>query len=443
MNRRTFIKKTSLTAAGVIAAPYILPSGRLFAASGARLVNHVVLVVFGGGIRNQETVMQQYLSNQFAGPSGNVMYNMLSGSAPVSSLVYDPWSPAVATPLSQQGTLYRHMKYASGPTGHFNGHTVVLTGNYTETGLNLNINPEYPTLFEYYRKHSDPAKSAMNAWWVSLDLGPYPALNYSRHPDYGPNYGANYISPLTTLGSSVAYDKMSSINALHPEELTRLNSLRSFLDSNFNKSITDIPGIVNTAEEREEIQDFILKLIQGEIDIEWPLPPGVPEYTLTGDLFNVAAAWQVINQFHPELLVINTTNLDVCHTDFSGYIQNLHKADFGMGWLWNKIQNDPIMGDDTIMIMIPEHGRNLDANTLVDANGLFAYDHTSDDNSRKIFGLIVGPPDVVNQGLVLGTDEVSKGQSIDIVPTVANILGFKDAIPPYLLPGNILTDAFI
>lgn len=442
MNRRKFIKNTTLTAAGIISAPYILPSGRLFAASGTRLVNHVVLVVFGGGIRNQETVKKQYLINQGAGPTGNVMYNMLEGAAPSSSLVYNPWSPILSSPLSSKGTLFQHMRYAEGPTGHFNGHSVVLTGRYTETGLNLNINPEFPTVFEYYRKHTDPAKSAMNAWWVSLDLGPYPALNYSRHPDYGSMYGANYLSPLTTFGS-IGYEKFSTLNALHPDELTRLNTLKSFLDKNFDKTITDIPGIVNSAEEREEIQDFILKIIQGDILIEWPLPDGVTTYELTGDLMNVAAAWKVIEQFHPELLVVNTTNLDICHTDFSGYIQNLHKSDYAMGWLWNKIQSDPVMANDTIMIMIPEHGRNLEANTLVDANGLFAYDHTSDENSRDVFGLIVGPADVVNQGLVVGTEEVSNGQSIDIVPTVAHILGFKDDIPSYLLPGNTLDEAFV
>ncbi|MBC8046827.1 MAG: hypothetical protein H7Y00_08530 [Fimbriimonadaceae bacterium] len=442
MQRRKFLRNTALTAAGIISAPYILPSGRLFAASGTRLVNHVVLVVFGGGIRNQETVGQQYLLNQGAGPGGNVMYNMLEGAAPSGSLVYTPWEPAVTTPLSAQGTLFKHMRYAEGPTGHFNGHSVVLTGRYTETGLNLNINPEYPTLFEYYRKHSDPAKSAMNAWWVSLDLGPYPALNYSRHPDYGSLYGANYISPLTTFGD-YADDKFSTLNALHPEELSRLNTVKTFLDKNFDRSIVDIPGMVNTAEEKQEIHEFILKLLQGDIPVEWPLPSGVAGSNLTGDLINIASAWKIMEQFHPELLVVNTTNLDVCHTDFSGYIQNLHKSDYGIGWLWNKIQSDPVMSNDTIMIMIPEHGRNLEPNTITDIHGLNAYDHTTDENSRDIFGLVVGPSDIVNHGLVIGSEEVPNGQSIDIVPTIAHILGFKDDIPSYLLPGGVMDEAFV
>ena len=45
MKRRSFIKKTAIAGAGIIGMPYILPSGRLFASTGSRLVNHVVFVL--------------------------------------------------------------------------------------------------------------------------------------------------------------------------------------------------------------------------------------------------------------------------------------------------------------------------------------------------------------------------------------------------------------
>src|SRR5688500_3406096 len=132
MQRRKFIKYSGLTAAGIIGAPYILPTGRLFAASGVRLANHVVFVLFGGGIRNQESVKMEYLLGQGQSTTGNVMPNMLSGPQPGSNLVYTPWNPVLSTPLSQQGTLFKELRYAQGPTGHYNGHTVAITGNYTE-----------------------------------------------------------------------------------------------------------------------------------------------------------------------------------------------------------------------------------------------------------------------------------------------------------------------
>ena len=62
MKRRDFIKKSALATAGVIAAPYLLPSGRLYAASGTRRVNHVVFCLYAGGVRNLESVHMNDLS---------------------------------------------------------------------------------------------------------------------------------------------------------------------------------------------------------------------------------------------------------------------------------------------------------------------------------------------------------------------------------------------
>ena len=71
--------------------------------------------------------------------------------------------------------------------------------------------------------------------------------------------------------------------------------------------------------------------------------------------------------------------------------------------LWDKIQSDPVLSNDTILICMPEHGRDESPNSLTDANGLSAYDHTSDDNSRRMFALIAGPQGVVNQDIVIGS----------------------------------------
>lgn len=441
MNRRSFLRKAALTAAGTIAAPYILPANTLFAPTGSRVANHVVYVLFGGGIRQQESIGRQYLADQGSGPSGNIMPNMLSGAQPSSSLIYTPWSP-IGPSLSSKGTLFRNMRYASGPTGHYNGHTVALTGNYTNTSLNLNINPEFPTVFEYYRKHSDPAKNPMNCWWMSTELGPYPSLNYSRHAQYGANYGANYLMPFNGTGN-LANSHFGGLQTLHPEENTRVNSVKNLLDINFNREAGAIPGIINKDADAAVIQQLYLDIMNGDETIEYPVPPEALPGDLTGDLRNIGSAWKIMEKFTPELMVINTTNSDVCHDNFSLYVQMVHKADYGIGWLWDKIQSHPVLANDTILIAMPEHGRNLQPNGLTDANGLRAYDHTSDSNSRDIFGLIVGPTGAIKQNELVGSDSNPIGESIDIVPTIAHILGFGDQIPSGFLPGRVLNEAFV
>lgn len=451
MKRRDFLKKAALTTAGTIGVPYILPTGRLFANTGTRVANHVVFVLFAGGIRNQESVGQQYLANQGMATQGNVMNNMLSGAAPSQNLVYSPWNPLLTTPLSQQGTLFKEVHYKTGPTGHYNGHTVAMTGNYTQTGLNLNINPEFPTIFEYYRKHTNPSKSALNAWWLSEGLGPYPSLNYSRHPAYGAAYGANYLAPNTIFGG--AGNQIVNAQLYQPDDVQRIATIKNFLDKNFDQSASSLPGIQNTEAEREQVKQFILNTISQAQAGSLEVPTPNNDYNLlTGDLVNIATSWQVLKTFKPELTVINTFNLDVCHDNFSQYINFLHRADYGVGWLWNKIQSDPILANDTILICMPEHGRNAASNNIQDGNGLTAYDHTDEqpqnyvgntDNSRRCFSLVVGPASKVNQNQSFGTIGNPAAETIDIVPTIAHILGFKDDIPNYLLPGRALTEAFI
>lgn len=444
MNRRQFVRRAALTAGATFAAPYILPSGRLFATTGSRVANHVVFVLFAGGIRNQESIEKAYLSAQPGfSTSGNIMNNLLNGAAPSSNLVYTPWAPVLGSPLQQQGTLFREMRYEQGPTGHYNGHTVAITGNYTETGLNLNQNPDFPTVFEYYRKHTNPNASALNAWWLSEGLGPYPSLNYSRHPLYGVRYGANYLRG-ASIFSGLGLQYFGNAVNYQPDDVERINKVRDFLNKNFDRPGIEPIGIQNTPEDRERIKQFILDTITKAQQGQLPLPtPGNNPALLSGDLVNVATAWQVLETFQPELTVINMFNSDICHTNFSGYINFLHQADYAVGWLWNKIQSTPGLANDTVLICMPEHGRNQQGNNLYDANGLAALDHTGDANSRRIFGLIAGPSGKVIPNQTLGTTSNPVGSAIDIVPTIAHVLGFRNDIPGGLLPGTPLLQAFV
>jgi hypothetical protein len=114
--------------------------------------------------------------------------------------------------------------------------------------------------------------------------------------------------------------------------------------------------------------------------------------------------------------------------------------------LWNTIQTTPGMQNDTVMIVVPEHGRNAVANTVIDMYGRYAIDHTAidlsgDQMSREIFCLVVGPSGIVRQDQVISQ---VRGESIDLVPTVARVLGFDTDIPVGIRPpGQHLGDAFI
>src|SRR5690242_4075329 len=101
MDRRTFLKSAALTAAGSMVVPYILPSGRLFAATGSRKANHVVFCLFAGGVRNLESMQKA---------DGNLMPNMLNGSESVSGDIAGSMTPLTqlaSNRLQNLGTLFK------------------------------------------------------------------------------------------------------------------------------------------------------------------------------------------------------------------------------------------------------------------------------------------------------------------------------------------------
>ena len=433
MGRRNFIKKLTLTTTGIIGAPYLLPTGRLFASTGIRKANHVVFCLFAGGVRNQESVHKM---------DGNLMPYTLKGSEGISADIVSGINfvpPNTGMTLQEQGTLYKEFRMKYGPTGHYGAHATAMTGVYTGENLNINANPQYPTIFELYRKHNSPSMSAKNTWWVSNSLGAYAHLNYSTYQGYGPDFGANYIQPASII-SQEGYEALGNSRSYDNTEEEKIKSIRGFCDAHFSSQYNGAANsITNTEEDKKEIEAFINQCFVDTANGAFNDPWGVGGSLFNNDMRTVHFAEKIIKEYKPELLVVNMQDVDIAHSNFTLYANNLQKADYALAHLWNTIQSTPGMMNDTILIAMPEHGRNETGNGLYDAYGREALDHTNDEMSREIFSLILGPSGVVVQDQVFSQE---KGESIDIVPTIANILGFENDIPGGLLNGNVLNESF-
>ena len=434
MKRRTFVKKAGLGAAAAFTAPYILPSGRLFASTGSRKANHVVFCLFAGGVRNTESIHKA---------DGNLMPYTLIGNEAVSSDItpgidFVPSNNSGST-LQQQGTLYKEFRMKQGPTGHYGAHATALTGVYTGNNLNINAAPQYPTIFELYRKHNTPSMSAKNAWWVSNTLGPYAHLNFSTANGYGADYGANFIQPSSII-STVGYQNLGNSRVYTANEEEKINKLRGFCDARFNTEYSGVANsIINNELERKEIEEFINQCFIDAGSGLFNDPWGIGAALYNNDMRTIHFAEKIIQEFKPELLAVNMQDVDIGHSNFTEYVNNLQKCDYALNHLWNTIQSTPGMANDTILIAVPEHGRNTLGNGIIDSYGREAIDHTNDDASREIFALILGPNNVVIQNQVFTQ---VKGESIDLVPTIANVLGFDVDIPPGILSGDVLNDSF-
>ncbi len=432
MQRREFIKTTALATAGAVFMPYILPTGRLFAASGMQLAQHVVYVLFAGGVRQQESVLQRYLSDgQGVNSVGNIMYNMLNGAAPTSKIIYgtnmqgqpsgsQPIPKILNTSLQQQGTLLPEMRYSKGGTGHYGGLNTILTGNYTQA-QGLKQRPVFPSVFEYVRRHLNVP--ATKTWFVGNGIGnSIPLLNYSNHNNYGQMYGANFIAPTTAFGEEGdVYYRDTKI--YHPDEQGDIDEMRTFLNNSFSANLGDLDGVKNTDADRALIKQFMAQTFQKRDSGQLALPP----VTDNGDTYTMGFACEVLKNFKPTLTVVNFNNVDACHSSYTNYLKALHRADHAVGHLWNYIQTQiPEMAGNTAIVVQPEHGRNLEPNPIVDSNNFKAFDHDSDANSRRVFGLMAGRG--VPQNTIIGSANTPKGDSTDSILTIAELLGCKPEV---------------
>ena len=428
VNRREFLKKAGLGAAGLAVAPYILPSGRLFAPTGMRSSEHVVMVAFAGGVRQQESILQRYVEDSQSEPyPGNILFNMLSGESPVAKIVFGTGNngntpiPAILnTPLDQQGTVFREVQALS--AGHYGGLNSLVQGS-TVTTQGLKQRPVNPTIFEYLRRHG--GYGATDVWFVGNGIGgSTPLLTHSAHPDYGANYGGNFFAPTVTFGSA-GQTYLADAKIYHPEyELAPMNRLRTFLDLQFQSLLGQqgAGGLGNSQEEREDIKAFMEAMYEKVENGTLPLPP----VTDNGDLLTVAFAVEVLKWFKPNFLMVNLGAVDQCHSNFSGYLAALHRADHAVGYLWNEIQtNIPGMAGTTTLLTTPECGRNLNPNNIIDSNEWRAYDH-SDANSMRVWTQLVGPDIPANHSV--GSEGNPVGLVSDTMLTVADLLGVKPEV---------------
>jgi len=434
MKRREFVKSSTLATAGSIAMPHVLPSGLLTHFTAPPLADYVVFVLFAGGVRQQESVLKRYLAEgQNEDVEGNILYNMLTGAPPDDKIAYGlddtanniiggiPIDPLLQTPLDQLGTLFPEVRFSKGGAGHFNGLSTGVSGNYYFT-QGLRSRPSSPTIFEYLRRHA--GFKATDCWFVSVDIGgSRPLLNYSAHPDYGRRYGGNFIAPTTTFGSPGMAHFMNFKN-YHPDtEWNMILEMREFLNENFVQEGLEIAHLYNDRDEEDNIKEFVRSTFQKVNSGNVTLPP----INDNGDLKTIGFAVELLRWFKPRLMVVDMTNIDVCHSDYTSYLKNLHRADHGVGFLWREIQRIPEMAGRTTMLVMPEHGRDLDHNPIQDDNDWYAYDHSGNNvNTRRIFSLMVGPG--IDGNLQVGNPSQPVGDASDIVPTIADLFGVKNII---------------
>jgi hypothetical protein len=359
LTRRDFLR----TATGVTLGSTLLPS-QLFGQSGiAAKKRKVVVITFGGGARDQETFAPE-------------------GQENIPHLIKD---------LIPQSTFFTQV-VNRGILGHYVATASLATGVYETVNNFASIPPEYPTVFEYFRK--DLHRPASDAWVVAPSNG-FNRIGESSHRSYGAGLGARVILPKHLLAAATAggtdYAHLLRDNyetPLYAPELGGNEFELQQLGTMLKLSVDDFKSHALTLSSPDELSVYIAKRLMREVA--------------------------------PSLLWITMHDIDIAHAGaFSLYIDGIRRTDRLCLEMWNAIQSDPEYSGNTTMFILPDFGRDSDEDA--GGNG-FQHHRTGDAVSRTTWMMALGAG--VREGVVF---DRALG-STDLVPTLGGILGFSPSL---------------
>lgn len=447
--------------AGAAAAATTRAFGPLIKAKAATAGQRVIIVGIGGGLRLNESLGMAEgatMPNLFG--TTPLVTGFATGSQGAPNLAPEYAAAARplvlptprATPLHLQGTLVTNLRYADGPPGHLQGHGCLLSGFYNRLENRADAHLPVPTIFELHRQAT--GAPATDAWYVSQIGGFYRALIASDNLDYGPRYAGVYLQPPASMQSlvpiitsgkrSLSIETIDDLPIIpsNPAEDAATARLTSILDGNSPRFAADDPVVHLATEDNARIQAHLAEIYaDATYESYFPQSFGIGVLNDDGDLDptpdaqTIYHAERVLQKFKPSVMAITLLDVDVCHTDFNGYLRGQQVADACVNHLWNFIQSDPDLRDTTTMIVLPEHGRHLFFNgNNPDSLGRSGIDHGLGDNGdRDVWMLALGPN--IRGGQVIAPTGITQPgrtsgryETIDAVMTAMGVLGHGDRL---------------
>jgi hypothetical protein len=321
-----------------------------------------VVVTFGGGARDDETFAEDGQEN----------------------------IPHLLNELIPRGTFFTQV-VNKGILGHYVATASLTTGAYETFNNFAAVPPDFPTVFEYYRR--DLRRPSTDTWVVAPSNG-FARLGESGHHEYGKGMGAGVILPKRLLNAALAG------SGADYEHLLRDNY----------ESPLYAPTTVGSNEIEMHQLAEVLKMSVSDFAAH-------AKSLASPDELSVYVTRQLMRQLAPSLLWITLHDIDIAHSGtFSLYIDGIRRSDRLCAEIWHTIETDPEYAGKTTMYILPDFGR--DSDTSAGGNG-FQHHRTGDALSRTTWMIVIGPG--VRQNVVVDRPV----ESTDLVPTLGARMGFS------------------
>ena len=353
MNRRDFLR----AAAGLGAAAFGgLPSflaNRAFADSPTALPDpahrKLIIVLFGGGTRASESIDDP--DHRFI--------------------------PHLAGNMIPHGTLFTNMRVEH-KVVHPNSAGSIMTGHWEWDDLDWSRPVAHPTIFEIYRKaRAAPDTDA----WAFVYASILAKTAESRAPGFGPRFAGNVVEPPTIPRATA-----QQMDALM-QHAAALGSIDAELDS-ARKSASlarSTSRITRDGLRSNQARAFLDREYEA-----WKTASG----TTSHDAFLADRAAACMRAFAPSVLAVDFGEIDCAHYgSWSRYVEAIRRTDALTWRLWQTAQHMPAYRDRTLLLVLPDHGRELER------PGGWGFIHHSDfytgegadEGCRRVWMLALGP----------------------------------------------------
>jgi hypothetical protein len=309
----------------------------------------LILVLFGGGVRSIDTI-----------------------DDPEHRSIPRLWKEMIPC-----GTLYTNMRVEH-LVVHPNCNASIKTGHWEYDDLDWSKPPAHPTIFEIYRKERNAPDTAA---WSFVYASILAATGESTSPDYGCKFAANVVQPPTIPRSTA-------------EEMDRLMGIAAASGS----QEAEQTAAAECARLARENSQFVTDGIRSEVAREWFARQCRQWRSSVGstshDAFLADCAIDCMRHFSPGVISVDFGEIDCAHYgSWSRYQEAIGRTDELTGRLWKEAETSPEYKGKTLMLILPDHGRELERSG---GSGFihhsdFYTNKGADEGCRRIWMLALGP----------------------------------------------------
>lgn len=361
VNRRGFLSiAAGITAAAALGKTPAVLSGcerhSRAAASKSPQKRKLIVVLFGGGTRSSESI-----------------------DDPEHRYIPKLWNDMVP-----KGTLFTNMRVEH-KVVHPNSAGSIMTGHWEWDDIDWTRPVAHPTIFEIYR---EARRAPDTAAWAFVYASILARTGESMAPGYGPDYAANVVGPPT-------------IPRTTSEQMDRQMRYAAQLGSR-DAEIEAAKACAELARTTSRIWSGGLRSKQAHafLDAEytkWKVGSGTPGESLrttSHDAFLTDRAIACMRTFAPDVMAVDFGEIDCAHYgSWSRYVEAIRRTDRLTWRLWRATQELDDYRGRTCMLILPDHGRELDR------PGHWGFIHHSDfytnkgadEGCRRVWMLALGP----------------------------------------------------